>query len=308
LNEWTKECIRRNIPCSKTFSLSSTLGDPIQTRSWILSGLPNDSFSVENGLIATKARRWPLFIDPQGQANKWIKNMEKDNKLIVIKLSDSDYVRKLENAIQFGSPVLLENIGEEVDSALEPLLTKQIFKQSGVMCMKLGESIIEYSPQFRFYITSKYRNPHYLPELSTKVTIVNFMITQEGLEDQLLGIVASKERPELEEERTKLVLSGAQNKKKLKEIEDEILGILSKSEGNLLEDEAAISALTNSKILSNEIAEKQKIADDTEKKIDATRQGYKPISVHSSVLFFIIAELANVLSNLYRLSQCTSTR
>ena len=49
-----------------------------------------------------------------GQANKWIKNTEKDNQLVVIKLSDSDYVRKLENAIQFGIPVLLENIGEEV--------------------------------------------------------------------------------------------------------------------------------------------------------------------------------------------------
>lgn len=51
------------------------------------------------------ARRWPLMIDPQGQANKWVKNMEKTNSLSVIRLSNSDYVRILENAIQFGQPV-----------------------------------------------------------------------------------------------------------------------------------------------------------------------------------------------------------
>lgn len=71
----------------------------------------------------------PLMIDPQGQANKWIKNSEKENQLSVIKLSDSDYMRTLENCIQFGTPVLLENVGEELDPSLEPLLLRQTFKQ-----------------------------------------------------------------------------------------------------------------------------------------------------------------------------------
>ena len=68
------------------------------------------------------------------------------------------------------------------------------FLIGGVDCIKLGDSVIEYSPTFFFYITTKLRNPHYLPELSTKVSLLNFMITPEGLEDQLLGIVVAKER------------------------------------------------------------------------------------------------------------------
>lgn len=47
----------------------------------------------------------------------------------VIKLTDADYIRTLENSIQFGNPVLLENVGEELDPSLEPLLLKQTFKQ-----------------------------------------------------------------------------------------------------------------------------------------------------------------------------------
>ena len=73
------------------------------------------------------------MIDPQGQANKWVKNSEKENKLSVIKLSDADYMRVMENSIQFGTPVLLENVGQELDPSLEPLLLKQTFKQGNEM-------------------------------------------------------------------------------------------------------------------------------------------------------------------------------
>ena len=69
------------------------------------------------------------MIDPEGQANRWVKNMEKDKMLCVIKLSDADYVRNLENCVTFGNPLLLENVGEELDASLSPLLLKQTFKQ-----------------------------------------------------------------------------------------------------------------------------------------------------------------------------------
>ena len=69
------------------------------------------------------------MIDPQGQANKWVKNMEKEFKLSVIKLTDADYMRTLENCITFGNPCLLENVQEELDPSLEPLLLKQTYKQ-----------------------------------------------------------------------------------------------------------------------------------------------------------------------------------
>ena len=173
---WLKLCQEKGIPCSKQFSLNATLGQPVKIRSWQIAGLPVDSFSVDNGIIVTNSRRWPLLIDPQGQANKWIKNLERPNKLAVIKLSDPTYARTLENCIQFGTPVLLENVGEELDPLLEPLLLKQTFKQGGVEYMRLGENVIEFSQDFRFYITTRLRNPHYLPEVSVKVDIGYTMI------------------------------------------------------------------------------------------------------------------------------------
>ncbi|XP_037539995.1 dynein heavy chain 12, axonemal [Nematolebias whitei] len=291
---WTSLCQSKNIPSSDDFSLSKTLGDPIKIRAWNIAGLPSDSFSIDNGVLVSNSRRWPLMIDPQGQANKWVKNSEKDNNLSVVKLTDADYIRTLENCIQFGTPLLLENVGEELDPSLEPLLLKQTFKQGGVDCIRLGESVIEYSPDFRFYVTTKLRNPHYLPELATKVSLLNFMITPEGLEDQLLGIVVAKEIPELEEERNALILQSADNKRQLKEIEDKILETLQSSEGNILEDESAIQILDSAKLMSNEITKKQQIAEKTEIKIAESREGYRQIAKHSSILFFSIADLTNI--------------
>uniref|UniRef100_A0A2K5JE23 Dynein axonemal heavy chain 12 n=1 Tax=Colobus angolensis palliatus TaxID=336983 RepID=A0A2K5JE23_COLAP len=292
--DWSMLCKKKKIPCSEEFLLSKTLGDPVKIRAWNIAGLPTDRFSIDNGVIVNNSRRWPLMIDPQGQANKWIKNSEKENQLSVIKLSDSDYMRTLENCIQFGTPLLLENVGEELDPSLEPLLLRQTFKQGGIDCIRLGEVIIEYSFDFKFYITTKLRNPHYMPELATKVSLLNFMITPEGLEDQLLGIVVAKERPELEEERNALILQSAANKKQLKDIEKKILETLSSSEGNILEDESAIKVLDSAKMMSNEITKKQQIAEKTELKIAESREGYRPIAKHSSVLFFSIADLANI--------------
>ncbi|NXN55853.1 DYH3 protein, partial [Rynchops niger] len=292
--QWQILCNEKNIPCSSDFSLSNTLGDPVKIRAWQIAGLPIDSFSIDNGIIVSNSRRWALMIDPQRQANKWVKNMEKTNRLSVIKLSDAHYVRTLENAIQLGTPVLLENIGEELDAFIEPILLKLTFKQQGVEYMKLGENVIEYSKDFRFYITTRLRNPHYLPEVAVKVCLLNFMITPLGLQDQLLGIVAAEEKPELEEKKNKLIIESAANKKQLKEIEDKILEILSHSEGNILEDETAINILSSSKELSEEISEKQKIASVTEMQIDSTRMGYKPVAVHSAIVFFCISDLENI--------------
>ena len=292
---WKTLCAQKRIPSSAKFDLQEIVGDPVQIRHWNLRGLPTDAFSVDNGIITSVARRWPLMIDPQGQANKWIKRMQEEAGLLIIKLTQSDYLRTLENAIQFGKPVLCENILEAVDPALEPLLVKQTFKQGGVECIRLGDATIEYSSEFSFFMTTKLTNPHYMPELQVKVTLLNFMITPDGLEDQLLGIVVAKERPDLEEEKGRLVQESAANKKQLKEIEDKILEVLSSGEGgSILEDASAINILSASKKLSDEIAEKQRIADETEAKIDEARAGYKPVAFRTSLLFFCIASLAEI--------------
>lgn len=136
-------------------------------------------------------------------------------------------------------------------------------------------------------MTTKLRNPHYLPEVAVKVTLLNFMITTQGLQDQLLGITVARERPDLEAEKNNLIVQGAENKRMLKETEDQILEVLSSAE-NILEDETAVQILSSAKALANDISEKQIVTEATEKQIDLARLSYVPIAEHSTILFFTI--------------------
>lgn len=123
---------------------------------------------------------------------------------------------------------------------------------------------------------------------------MNFFVTPEGLEDQLLGIVVTEERPDLANMKSQLVISNASMKKELKEIEDKILFMLSNSQGNILDDENLINTLSQSKVTSNEITAKVAEAETTEKEIDDTRELYRPVANRASLLFFCISDLASV--------------
>ncbi|XP_078019489.1 dynein axonemal heavy chain 1 [Epinephelus lanceolatus] len=292
--EWLHCFKELSVPHTDEPNLISTLGDPVKIRSWQISGLPKDNLSVENGVIAQYSLRWALFIDPQGQANSWIKNMERDNGLEVMKLSDQDFLRSLENGIQFGKPCVLENVGEELDPALEPVLLQQTFKQQGQTVLKLGDSVIPYNEGFKMYITTKLPNPHYSPEVSSRVTLINVTLSPSGLEDQLLGQVVAEERPDLEEAKNQLIISNAKMKQELKEIEDEILSRLSSTEGNPVDNEELIQVLGASKIKAGEIKAKVMAAEKTEEDIDATRLQYVPVAVRTQILFFCVSDLSNV--------------
>jgi dynein heavy chain len=129
----------------------------------------------------------------------------------------------LEQCIQLGKPCLCQNIKEDLDPSLNPVLTKSVKKLGGVFYLKLGDREVEYNNEFRFYMTTKLSNPNYSPEVSSKANIINFAVKEQGLEAQLLGIVVRNEKAELEEDKDRLVVSIAANKNKLIELEDQIL-------------------------------------------------------------------------------------
>ena len=135
---WTSRCRELEIPISDGMSIVSVLTDPFEIRLWNADGLPRDQVSTENAVLVTRARRWPLMIDPQDQANRWVRNREQRNGLKIIKQSESNFLRTLENCIRIGMPVLLEEVEESLDPSLEPVLLKQTFSQVRRRPKRLG--------------------------------------------------------------------------------------------------------------------------------------------------------------------------
>lgn len=295
VKSWVQLMKDNQLPSAQEFSLRTVLGDEVQIRQWVIDKLPNDQVSVENAIIIQRSRRWPLMIDPQLQANQWIRKActGRGEQLRILRLTQN-YARELEGAIAYGKPALLENVLEQLDPLLEPLLQKAIFKAGSVMMIRLGDSPCEYNKDFRFYITTKLPNPHYSPEVCVQVTLLNFMATPDGLQDQMLGILVAKEEPEVERKRQNLIMESAQSKAQLKEIEDRILQLLSDSKGNILDDEELINTLATSKTASLRIEERVAEQEKTQAQVQETRATYVPVAVRASALFFVIADLCNV--------------
>lgn len=160
---------------------------------------------------------------------------------------------------------------------------------------------MDYDPNFKLYMTTKLSNPHYMPDVCIKVTLVNFIVTMKGLEDQLLGDVVRKERADLEEQNDRLVVSISGDKKQLKDLEDKILKMLKESEGNILDNEVLINTLETSKITSGVITERVKQAEVTEKEITAARENYRVVANRGSILYFVISDLA-LIDSMYQYS------
>jgi dynein heavy chain len=255
--EWVPWIQNANIPMSDSIDPLDTLVDQAEIASWSADGLPTDRVSVENGTIVTRSARWPLMIDPQLQGIAWIKERESARNLQVTRLTNKDMTTVMERSIEAGNSVLIENMGETIEAVLANIVGRRLFKKGRNMYVQLGDKEVSYNNNFRLYLHTKLSNPDYPPEVQAEATIINFTVTEDGLEDQLLALVVRKERPDLEEQKAQLISDQNGFMIKTKELEDDLLQRLANAEGDITEDIELIENLEESKRIATDIAEKQ---------------------------------------------------
>ena len=287
------DLIQREIPVTENLDVSKFLVEEAEIGEWTLQGLPTDDISVQNGIMVTRATRYPVLVDPQGQGINWLKNREQDNQLRVTSLNDKHFRNILDDCLSFGKPMLIENIEEELDPVLDPVLEKRFIKKGKNFIIQLDKEV-DYNPEFQLFCTTRLPNPHYSPELCAKVTVVDFTVTPVGLEDQLLAKLILKEKNELEVQRLGLMEEVTNYKKKIKQLEDDLLFRLSNSQGNLLDDVELIEVLNVTKKTAQEVNEKLANASETNAKITETCEEYRPVAHRATLIYFLIAEFASV--------------
>ena len=103
----------------------------------------------------------------------------------ILKFTDDNWLRTVVGCIYNGNPLLIEDIKETIDPAIDPILLHQEFiGDDGTKQIKLDkEEPYPYGKNFKLFMTTKMPNPHYPPEVCIKVTLINFTVTSQGLEE-----------------------------------------------------------------------------------------------------------------------------
>ncbi|XP_071672612.1 dynein axonemal heavy chain 9 isoform X19 [Patagioenas fasciata] len=276
------------IPVTPSLDPLTMLTDDADVAAWQNEGLPADRMSTENATILTNCERWPLMVDPQLQGIKWIKTKYGED-LRVIRIGQKGYLDTMERALAAGELVLIENLEESMDPVLGPLLGRETIKKGRYI--KIGDKECDFNPAFRLILHTKLANPHFQPELQAQCTLINFTVTRDGLEDQLLAAVVNMERPDLEELKSNLTKQQNGFKITLKTLEDNLLSRLSSASGNFLGDTALVENLEITKQTAAEIEEKVQESKVTETKINEAREHYRPAAARASLLYFIMSDL-----------------
>ncbi|KAH7825191.1 dynein haevy chain 4, outer dynein arm beta [Monocercomonoides exilis] len=299
-NKWMPFMKENKIPCSEDLDVMSLLTDDAQIAQWNNEGLPTDRLSVENAVISTTCERWPLFIDPQLQGIAWIRNRYGD-ELQVARMGAPRYLDRLENAIQNGEPYLFENLGETLEAVIDPVIGRNLIRKGKQIRIKIGDKTIDYDKKFKLFLQTKLSNPHYRPEIQAQTTIINFTVTEEGLEDQLLALVVKREKPELEQQKAELMQQQNEFKIRLKELEDSLLANLTNAQGDILSNVELIEGLEVTKATATEIKEKVALAKETEANINSIREAYRPVANRAALIYFLINDLWKI-DHMYQFS------
>lgn len=298
---WLPDIIDLKIPFSDGIDPLNILSTPSQQALWASEGLPADRVSTENAAVVVSCSRYPLLIDPQLQGIKWIRGKE-GGEMVNIQLTAQHWLKKVELAVGAGQTLMIDGIGQDIDAVLDPLLSRQFVKKGKTIFVKLGAEEVEVASGFKLYLQTKLINPHYKPETAAQCTIVNFIVTESGLEDQLLAMVVRVEKPELEAKKEALTKEQQDFIIQLAQLEADLLQkLVSADPETILTNVALIEQLEVTKDTSNKIQDKQIAAKITEKEINESREAYRCVSAEGAMLYFLLIQLW-IIDHMYQYS------
>lgn len=198
------------------------------------------------------------------------------------------------NCIEGGSACVIENVENEMDPMLDPVLEKQYEQVGRNKKLKLGDADLEWDDNFRLYIISRLANPSWSPELSAKTTIIDFTVTQTGLGEQLLATAILCEKKHLEDAMQEITQTNTKNQEILKGLDSALLEKLGSCKGNILEDKDLIDTLTETKTKSKEVEAQMAYAKERQAEINIERMEFKAVSEIGSVLYFCIVDMVEI--------------
>ena len=297
---WADQLSDSGIDVKENIEITEYLSNGSTRLEWIANGLPDDALSAENGIILSRFQRYPLVIDPSGQASEYLLRQNVSRNIKTTSFLNAAFMKQLESALRFGTALLVQDV-ENIDPVLNPILNREFQKTGGRTLVRLGDQEIDFSPSFLMYMTTRDPFFEFSPDVSSRVTFVNFTVTPMSLESQCLGRVLKAERPDVDKQRSDLLKLQGEYQARLRDLEGILLQKIATVEGTILDDDKVIFALQTLKTEAKEIGEKSNSAAEVMSSVNEISSFYQPVANACSRVYFSIAALGQVY-HLYQFS------
>lgn len=298
LSSWCGHLEQANIPFKQDISLPEFLSTAEERLAWQANALPADDLCTENAIMLKRFNRFPLIIDPTGQATAFLQNEFRTRKITTASFLDDAFVKNLESALRFGNPLLVQDV-ESYDPIMNPVLNRELRRTGGRVLIRLGNQEIDFSPAFTAFLSTRDPSIDFSPDLSSRVTFVNFTITKASLQSQCLHEVLKSERADIDRKRTDLIKLQGEFQLRLRQLEKSLLQSLNDSKGNILEDDAVMTTLETLKQEAAEVARKMEETDKVMAEVEAVTRVYTPLAQACSAVYFVLEQLS-MLNHFYR--------
>ncbi|KAI4214893.1 MAG: hypothetical protein LQ351_002606 [Letrouitia transgressa] len=267
---------------------------------WQDNALPVDDLCTENAIILKRFNRYPLIIDPSWRAMEFLQNENKGRRLTVTSFLDNSFIKQLESALRFGNPILIQD-AEYLDPILNHVLNKEYQKTGGRVLIQLGKQEIDFSPAFKLYLSTRDPSANFTPDICSRITFVNFTVTQSSLQTQSLNDVLKSERPDVDQRRSNLVKMQGEFNTHLRRLEKRLLRALNESRGNILDDDVVIETLETLKKEAADISKKVVETEGVMAEVEVITKQYSAIAQACSAIFAILEKLPH-LNHFYQFS------
>ncbi|CAD7970789.1 unnamed protein product [Amoebophrya sp. A120] len=283
----------RGIKFSKSLSITDYLATTADRFNWVSNGLPDDELCVENAVIIYNYQRYPLILDPSGQALQWLKQEYSKKDIHVTSFLDPKFYKILESGVRFGTPILLTDV-EKLDPVLNGILNKETHKKGGRTMITMGDQEVDFSPSFEIFLSTRDAGAVFTPDLCSRVSFCNFTITPASLQSQTLNMVLRQERPDVDQQRHEALVLQGEFKVKMRAMEDGLLAALANVEGSILEDQNVITTMEKIKAESAELKEQFTKIDETMEKVSRTSAEYTSLAIAATRAYFSLESLGSI--------------
>lgn len=292
-NNWCTHLQQANILFRSDLARTEYLSTADERLRWQANALPSDDLCTENAIMLKRFNRYPLIIDPSGQATEYIMNEYKERKITKTSFLDDSFRKNLESALRFGNPLLVQDV-ESYDPILNPVLNREVRKTGGRVLITLGDQDIDLSPSFCIFLSTRDPTVEFPPDICSRVTFVNFTVTRSSLQSQCLNQVLKAERPDIDEKRSDLLKLQGEFHVRLRQLEKSLLQALNDAKGRILDDDSVIGTLEKLKNEASEISHKVEETDKVMAEVETVSQQYLPLSQACSSIYFTLEGLHQV--------------